>query len=136
MSNNNFLEEVKEVVYSHDFLKSVAEKWMDSIKECNTSEIIEEVVSVSNHGSNGGNVGFVIYTYNNENFLKENLSDMFEYVNDLQENMGKLENIDANSMMFMAVNEVAFIISEQINLDEFLNTEAETEDRGVFCLQL
>ena len=110
------INELRGIEFGNDFLQSVGIKWIDEMEENNDEEyILSEIKDVTNYGAATGGVSFVIYTADNKAFLKENNDDMFEflqhyeYVHDT-----KLEEVDADTIMFAAVEMCASIIERRL----------------------
>ena len=112
------IDELKGVEFGNDFLNKVGTKWIDEMEENDDEEyILSEIKEVLEYGANTGVVNFVIWSYNNKDFIKENLDDMFEFLEYYECEYGtKLKEYDANIIMFTAVEMCAFIIESKISL--------------------
>ena len=112
------IEALENVNFGNDFLQSVGIKWIDEMEENNDEEhILSEIKDVTNYGAATGGVPFVIYKVDNKAFIKENIDDMFEFLQHYEYEYGtKLKEYDANIIMFTAVEMCAFIIESKISL--------------------
>ena len=112
------INELRAIEFGNDFLQSVGIKWIDEMEENNDKEhILSEIEDVTNYGAATGGVSFVIYTADNKAFIKENNDDMFEFLQHYEYVHGtKLEEVDADTIMFAAVEMCASIIESEISL--------------------
>ena len=95
---------------------------MRTLKE--VKERLEEIVT---YGSNNGSVSFCIYTEDNNNLLKDYLSEVFEYINEIRDKYNKiLENGD--EVVYSVIDNFCYDISNYIddNMDD--NMEDENEE--------
>ena len=129
------------IEFGNDFLEQVGGTWIEHLEDNDLDDIVYEIKSVIEYGANNGNVNFVIYTKDNEKFVGENLSEVFEYINEVQNETGIIEDLNADSIMHMAVRDCALIIDNCMSLsiedyeeDEEIKTEELTamEIVGIF----
>ena len=91
---------------------------MKTLKE--VKERFEEVVK---YGANNGSVSFCIYTEDNNNIIKDYLSEVFDYINEQRDNYNIiLENGD--EVVFSVIDNFCYDISNYI--DD--NMEDENEE--------
>ena len=91
---------------------------MRTLKE--VKERFEEVVK---YGANNGSVSFCIYTKDNNNLLKDYLSEVFDYINEQRDNYDTiLENGD--EVVFSVIDNFCYDISNYIDY----NMEDENEE--------
>ena len=91
---------------------------MRTLKE--VKERFEEVVK---YGANNGSVSFCIYTKDNNNLLKDYLSEVFDYINEQRDNYDTiLENGD--EVVFSVIDNFCYDISNYIDY----NMEYENEE--------
>ena len=91
---------------------------MKTLKE--VKERFEEVVK---YGANNGSVSFCIYTKDNNNIIKDYLSEVFDYINEQRDNYNIiLENGD--EVVFSVIDNFCYDISNYI--DD--NMEDENEE--------
>lgn len=91
---------------------------MKTLKE--VKERFEEVVK---YGANNGSVSFCIYTKDNNNLLKDYLSEVFDYINEQRDNYDTiLENGD--EVVFSVIDNFCYDISNYIDY----NMEDENEE--------
>ena len=124
------IEDLRNVNFGNDFLNKVGETWIDEMEENNDAEyILGEIKDVTEYGAATGGVNFVIYTADNEKFIGKNLSDMFEFINYAQNELGiNLTNdTSADLIMYMAVEECARTIAYNVNLNISYYEEEEEE---------
>ena len=111
------IDELRGIKFGNDFLQSVGDKWIDEMEENNDEEyILGEIKDATNYGAATGGVSFVIWTSDNEKFIGENSSEVFEYINEVQKERGIIEDLNANSIMYMAVIDCASIIDSCMSL--------------------
>ena len=85
---------------------------MKTLKE--VKERFEEIVY---YGANNGSVSFCIYTKDNNNLLKNYLSEVFDYINELRDNYNIiLENGD--EVVFSVIDNFCYDISNSIDENE------------------
>ena len=90
---------------------------MSTFKE--VKERLEEIVK---YGANNGSVSFCIYTKNNNNIIKDYLSEVFDYINEQRENYNIiLENGD--EVVYSVIDNFCYDISNYIDY----NMEDENE---------
>ena len=91
---------------------------MRTLKE--VKERLEEIVK---YGANNGSVSFCIYTKNNNNIIKDYLSEVFDYINEQRDNYDIiLENGD--EVVFSVIDNFCYDISNYIDY----NMEDENEE--------
>ena len=91
---------------------------MKTLKE--VKERLEEIV---NYGANNGSVSFCIYTKDNNNLLKDYLSEVFDYINEIRDNYDTiLEN--GNEVVYSVIDNFCYDISNYIDY----NMEDENEE--------
>ena len=91
---------------------------MRTLKE--VKERLEEIVK---YGANNGSVSFCIYTKDNNNIIKEYLSEVFDYINEQRDNYDTiLENGD--EVVFSVIDNFCYDISNYIDY----NMEDENEE--------
>ena len=91
---------------------------MRTLKE--VKEKLEEIVK---YGANNGSVSFCIYTKDNNNLLKDYLSEVFDYINEQRDNYDTiLENGD--EVVFSVIDNFCYDISNYIDY----NMEDENEE--------
>ena len=93
---------------------------MRTLKE--VKERLEEIVK---YGANNGSVSFCIYTKNNNNIIKDYLSEVFDYINEQRDNYNIiLENGD--EVVFSVIDNFCYDISNYI--DDNMEDENENEE--------
>ena len=112
------IDELKGVEFGNDFLNKVGTKWIDEMEENDDEEyILSEIKEVLKYGANTGVVNFVIWSYNNKDFIKENIDEMFGFLQHYEYVYGtKFEESDTDTIMFAAVEMCASIIDNEISL--------------------
>ena len=93
---------------------------MKTLKE--VKERLEEIVE---YGANNGSVSFCIYTEDNNNLLKNYLSEVFDYINEIRDNYNIiLENGD--EVVFSVIDNFCYDISNYIddNMEDEENINA------------
>ena len=125
------IEDLRNVNFVNDFLSKVGKTWIDEMEENNDAEyILGEIKDVTEYGAATGGVTFVIYAADNEKFIGENLSAMFEFINYTQNELGiNLTNdTSADLIMYMAVEQCAGIIASEVNLNMCYYEDLEEEE--------
>lgn len=93
---------------------------MRTLKE--VKERLEEIVK---YGANNGSVSFCIYTEDNNNLLKDYLSEVFDYINEQRDNYNIiLEN--GNEVVYSVIDNFCYDISNYI--DDNMEDEDEEEN--------
>ena len=93
---------------------------MRTLKE--VKERLEEIVK---YGANNGSVSFCIYTKNNNNIIKDYLSEVFDYIKEQRDNYNIiLENGD--EVVFYVIDNFCYDISNYI--DDNMEDEDENEE--------
>ena len=132
------IDELRRVNFGNDFLNEVGEKWIDEMEDNDEEYILNEIKDVINYGAANGGVSFVIYTADNKAFIKENLDDMFEFLQHYEYAYDtKLEEVDADTIMCAAVEMCASIIESEISLslESYEEEEELTEPEIVEIFQ-
>ena len=111
------MEKLESINFGNDFLEQVGSTWIEHLEDEDLDDIIYEVKSVIEYGANNGNVNFVIYTKDNENFIKDNLFEAFDYINEIQQEIGVSIEISVDEIMYMAVRDCANRIENEISFD-------------------
>ena len=95
---------------------------MKTLKE--VKERFEEIVK---YGANNGSVSFCIYTKDNNNLLKDYLSEVFDYINDKRDNYNIiLEN--GNEVVYAVIDNFCYDISN------YIDDNMEDEDENINVL--
>ena len=112
------IDELKGIEFGNDFLNAVGKKWIDEMEENNDEAyILGEIKDGIEYGANTGGVPFVIYCADNENFVKENLKESYEFKEQYKEEYGyNLNENSADMLMWIAVEECARMIESHISL--------------------
>ena len=93
---------------------------MKTLKE--VKERFEEIVE---YGANNGSVSFCIYTEDNNNIIKDYLSEVFDYINEKRDNYNIiLENGD--EVVYSVIDNFCYDISNYI--DDNMEDEDEEEN--------
>ena len=111
------IDELRGIEFGNDFLEQVGGTWIEHLEDNDLDDIVYEIKSVIEYGANNGNVSFVIYTKDNENFIKDNLFEAFDYINEIQQELGVSIEISVDEIMFQAVRDCANRIENEISLD-------------------
>ena len=99
---------------------------MKTLKE--VKERFEEIVK---YGANNGSVSFCIYTEDNNNLLKDYLSEVFDYINEIRDNYNIiLEN--GNEVVYSVIDNFCYDISNYI--DDNMEDEDEDEEENINAL--
>ena len=83
------------------------------------TEVKERLEEIVKYGANNGSVSFCIYTKDNNNLLKNYLSEVFDYTNEIRDNYNIiLEN--GNEVVYSVIDNFCYDISNYIddNMDE------------------
>lgn len=83
------------------------------------TEVKERLEEIVKYGANNGSVSFCIYTKDNNNLLKDYLSEVFDYTNEIRDNYNIiLEN--GNEVVYSVIDNFCYDISNYIddNMDE------------------
>ena len=111
------LENLEDIKMGNDFLDRVFDEWFLELYDSDDEYILDEIKNVTEYGAATGGVSFVIYTADNEKFIKENLSDMFEFLEYYKYNFGiEIKDVNADNIMFTAVELCASIIADEMSL--------------------
>ena len=97
-------------------------------------EVKERFDEIVKYGSNNGNVSFCIYTEDNNNLLKDYLSEGFDYINEIRDNYNIiLEN--GNEVVYFVIDNFCYDISNYINDnmedEENITNEKDTENINI-----
>ena len=91
------------------------------------TEVKERFENIARFGANTGSINFCIYTRDNDNLLKDYLSEVFEYISEKRNTFGiSLE--DANEVVFFVIEEFCHEISDYIEYN--IENEYEDEDEN------
>ena len=98
-------------------------KILGVIKMGTLKEVKERLEEIVKYGANNGSVSFCIYTKDNNNIIKDYLSEVFDYINEQRDNYNIiLENGD--EVVFSVIDNFCYDISNYI--DD--NMEDENEE--------
>ena len=98
-------------------------KILGVIKMRTLKEVKERLEEIVKYGANNGSVSFCIYTEDNNNIIKDYLSEVFDYINEQRDNYNIiLENGD--EVVFSVIDNFCYDISNYI--DD--NMEGENEE--------
>ena len=98
-------------------------KILGVIKMRTLKEVKERLEEIVKYGANNGSVSFCIYTKDNNNIIKDYLSEVFDYINEQRDNYNIiLENGD--EVVFSVIDNFCYDISNYI--DD--NMEDENEE--------
>ena len=98
-------------------------KILGVIKMRTLKEVKERLEEIVKYGANNGSVSFCIYTEDNNNIIKDYLSEVFDYINEQRDNYNIiLENGD--EVVFSVIDNFCYDISNYI--DD--NMEDENEE--------
>ena len=87
-------------------------------------EVKRSLEEISEYGANNGSVNFCIFTKDNNNLIKDYLSEVFEYINEKREYFGIiLEN--SNEVVYSVIDDFCYDISRYI---EDMEDEDENEE--------
>ena len=89
---------------------------MKTLKE--VKERLEEIVK---YGANTGSVSFCIYTKDNNNLLKDYLSEVFDYIKEIRDNYNII--LDGNEVVYSVIDNFCYDISNYI--DDNMEDEEE-----------
>ena len=92
---------------------------MKTLKE--VKERLEEIVK---YGANNGSVSFCIYTKDNNNLLKDYLSEVFDYINEQRDSY--IIILDGNEVVFSVIDNFCYYISNYIDYN--MEDEDENEE--------
>ena len=90
---------------------------MKTLKE--VKERLEEIVK---YGANNGSVSFCIYTEDNNNLLKDYLSEVFNYINEIRDNYDIILE-DGDEVVYSVIDNFCYDISNYI--DDSMEDEEE-----------
>ena len=93
---------------------------MRTLKE--VKERLEEIVK---YGANNGSVSFCIYTKDNNNLLKDYLSEVFDYINE-QRDIHDIILENGDEVVFYVIDNFCYDISNYI--DDNMEDEDENEE--------
>lgn len=123
------LGKLEDIKMGNDFLDRVFDEWFLELHDSDDEYILDEIKNVTEYGAATGGVSFIIYTADNEKFIKENLSDMFEFLEYYKYNFGiEIKDVNADNIMFIAVELCASIIANEMSLN-IENYEEEEEEK-------
>ena len=100
-------------------------KILGVIKMRTLKEVKERLEEIVKYGANNGSVSFCIYTEDNNNIIKDYLSEVFDYINEQRDNYNIiLENGD--EVVFSVIDNFCYDISNYI--DDNMEDENENEE--------
>lgn len=99
---------------------------MKTLKE--VKERLEEIVK---YGANNGSVSFCIYTEDNNNLLKDYLSEVFNYINEIRDNYNIILE-DGDEVVYSVIDNFCYDISNYI--DDSMEDEDEDEEENINTL--
>ena len=99
---------------------------MKTLKE--VKERLEEIVK---YGANNGSVSFCIYTEDNNNLLKDYLSEVFNYINEIRDNYNIILE-DGDEVVYSVIDNFCYDISNYI--DDSMGDEDEDEEENINTL--
>ena len=89
-------------------------------------EVKENLEEVAEYGANNGSINFCIYTEDNNNLIKDYLSEVFEYINEKRDYFGIILE-DSNKIIYSVIDNFCYdilrYIEDNINEDEDENKE-------------
>ena len=111
--------------YSNYIKKQKIKKILGVIKMKTLKEVKERFEEIVEYGANNGSVSFCIYTKDNNNLLKDYLSEVFDYINEIRDNYNIiLEN--GNEVVYSVIDNFCYDISNYI--DDNMEDENENEE--------
>ena len=111
--------------YSNYIKKQKIKKILGVIKMKTLKEVKERFEEIVKYGANNGSVSFCIYTKDNNNLLKDYLSEVFDYINEIRDNYNIiLEN--GNEVVYSVIDNFCYDISNYIN--DNMEDEDENEE--------
>lgn len=93
---------------------------MKTFKE--VKENLEEIVE---YGANTGSINFCIFTEDNNNLIKDYLSEVFEYINEKRDYFSIILE-DSNEVVFFVIEDFCYDISRYI--EDNMEDEDENEE--------
>ena len=85
-------------------------------------EVKERLEEVAEYGANNGSVSFCIYTEDNNNLLKDYLSEVFNYINEIRDNYDIILE-DGDEVVYSVIDNFCYDISNYI--DDSMEDEEE-----------
>ena len=115
--------------YSSDLTREVVKRIVDGDMEKLTDDIVDDVISVMEdtvaHGCASGCCSPFIYTSDNTDFLRDNLEEVFELLNDLEYAHYSVDNAyDVDNMVWVSVE---YCLSDFVDKYNYL-IEYDEED--------
>ena len=102
------MEDLESYNFNTEFEDVVKSKWLESMNENSLLDIKTEVEDTATHGANTGTATFCIYTNDNENLIKENLSEMFDFLEEVKSEYEELTiELNADNIVHLAVERIA-----------------------------
>ena len=92
-------------------------------------EVKERLEEIAKYGANNGSVSFCIYTEDNNNLLKDYLSEVFDYINEIRDNYIIILEY-GNEVVYSVIDNFCYDISNYI--DD--NMEDEDEEENIYTL--
>ena len=86
-------------------------------------EVKERLEEIAKYGANNGSVSFCIYTEDNNNLLKDYLSEVFDYINEIRDNYIIILEY-GNEVVYSVIDNFCYDISNYIDY----NMEDENEN--------
>ena len=88
-------------------------------------EVKERLEEIAKYGANNGSVSFCIYTEDNNNLLKDYLSEVFDYINEIRDNYIIILEY-GNEVVYSVIDNFCYDISNYI--DDNMEDENENEE--------
>ena len=88
-------------------------------------EVKERFEEIAEYGANNGNVSFCIYTKDNNNLLKNYLSEVFDYIKEQRDNYNIIPE-NGDEVVFSVIDNFCYDISNYI--DDNMEDENENEE--------
>ncbi len=123
------LNELKNVKIENCFLEKVLNRWFEELQDNDDDYILGEISDVTKYGAATGGVCFVIYTSDNEEFIKDNINAAYDFVKYANEDFGvDLDWTNPDEIMWAAVEFCASEIDSQMSLSDSDYEEEEEEE--------
>ena len=95
------------------------------------TEVKERLEEIVKYGANNGSVSFCIYTKDNNNLLKDYLSEVFNYINEIRDNYNIILE-DGDEVVYSVIDNFCYDISNYI--DDSMGDEDEDEEENINTL--